>query len=135
MAWVDGEFDFDNDVIRFFLPLDLPNAAPLRPGATLNPVDGTWAYSAIQAAADVGQTRDTITQEEPYTIPKRTASAKLVDADGNVVATAPLTVAQDGAVSGGLAAVDLAPGDYDLIVEACFTADNCDTSAETVTVG
>ena len=133
VAWVDGEFDFDANIVRFFLPLDLENAAPIRPGAVLAPVQDTWAYSAVQAAADLPNTRDTVVQESPYTIPERTASASLFDADGQLVRASTLTVADDSSISGALDAGAPAPGDYRLDVTACF-AGNCDTDSRSVTV-
>lgn len=133
VAWVEGEFDFDANIVRFFLPLDLENAVPIRPGAVLAPVQDTWAYSAIQAAADLANTRDTVVQESPYTIPERTASVALFDADGQLVSGGTLTVADDSSISGSLDAGAIAPGDYRLDVTACFAA-NCDTDTRTVTV-
>ncbi|MBW3665157.1 MAG: hypothetical protein KY469_18845 [Actinobacteria bacterium] len=132
VAWVDGEFDFDANVVRFFLPLDLDNAAAIRPGAVLTAVEN-GTYAAIQAVADIGNTRDTIAQEVAYTIPERTASVSLVDADGELVKAGTLTVADDSSISGGLDAGAIAPGAYRLDVTACFAA-NCDTDTRTVTV-
>jgi len=130
VAWVDGEFDFDNDVVRFFLPLDLEALPKLRPGAKITP-DANGAYAAFQAAADNANTRDTVTQWEDYVVPDATATARLLDAAGAVVASGALSQGDDGRWSGGLTAP--APGDYRLEVRACF-ADNCDISVTDLVV-
>ncbi len=134
VAWVQGEFDLDANEIRFHLPLDLDNAAPLRPGNTLLPSgDGAWV--SIQAVADTVQTRDSVTQTESYVIPERTAVARLLDADGSVVAEGALGVA-DGEGTSTIGGELAAPGagTYTLHVVACF-ADNCAVSTSEVVVG
>ena len=130
VAWVSGEFDFDANVVRLHLPLDLERAAVIRPGATIAP-DDSGAYSAIQAGADVENTRDSITQVDAYVIPDQAATANLVDTDGAVVASAPLSVGEDGRWHGALTAPG--PGTYRVDVNACF-ADNCGTAGSDVVV-
>lgn len=131
VAWVTGEFDFDADLVRIHLPLDLENSPALRPGAVLVPVgDGT--YSAIQLGADLAQTRDTVAIFDSYVVPVATATARLLDADGTAVGTATLAEGDDGVWSGIVTAPG--PGTYTLEVNGCF-ADNCGTAPTTVTVG
>jgi hypothetical protein len=127
VAWVTGEFDFDANEIRLYLPLDLANA-PIRPGTTISPSQGAWA--SIQAAADNAQTRDSVTQFFSYTVPSAQGTVSLVDADGATVATSPLTFGEDGP-SAALRAP--AAGTYDVVVEACF-AGNCGSSVTTVEI-
>lgn len=130
VAWIDGEFDFDADVVRLQLPLDLENAESLRPGATLLPVaDGT--YSAIQAAADLPQTRDTLAVFENYVVPDSAADARLLDADGIAVGTASLEAGEDGMWHGTVTAPE--PGTYTVEVTGCF-ADNCGSAPASVVV-
>jgi len=134
-AWVSGEFDTENNQIRIHVPLDLASMPTLRPGATLNADQG--AYSALQVAVDLPQSRDTMAaaaQDLPYTIPTRTATASIADADGTVVAgPTALTIGDDGAIQGDLDTTGLAAGDYDLTVNACIAA-NCGTATITVTI-
>jgi hypothetical protein len=130
VAWVTGEFDFTNDVVRFYLPVNLADAAVIRPGATLAP-DTNGGYAAFQLAADLGQTRDTVVQESAYVIPDSVANVSLVNSLGAVVSSGQLTAAQDGTWSGNLTAP--APGTYTVNLSACF-ANNCDTATSTVVI-
>lgn len=135
-AWVSGEFDTSDNQVRIEVPLDLERLAILRPGATLDPDQGAWA--SLQAGADFAQTRDTLdagAQEGlPYQIPRRTATARLRDAAGAVVAgPVTLSVADDGGVQGQVDAAGLAPGGYELTVSACIAA-NCGSATIPVTV-
>jgi len=131
VAWVAGEFDVAADVIRLHLPLDLAAAPTLRPGAIIAPED-TGAYSAIQAAADFGQTRDTVVQASPYAVPKPRATATLVAADGTLVDTGQLSLDDDGMWRGTLTAP--AAGSYRVDLDACF-ATNCGVAQTAVAVG
>lgn len=130
VAWVDGEFDFEANVVRLELPVDLEAASVIRPGATLAPHD-SGAYSAIQAGADLANTRDTVVQLSSYVIPDPAATAELLDADGAVVASAPLTRGEDGRWHGSVTAPG--PGTYHVDVTGCF-ADNCGSAGHDVVV-
>lgn len=130
VAWLDGGFDLEGDVVRVQLPVDLAGAAAIRPGATLSPDGGAWA--SLQAGADTAATRDTIAQYEDYTIPERVLRADLVDATDTVVATAALERGDDGRFRGNVHAP--AAGAYGLVVTACF-ADVCDQHRTDLDVG
>ncbi|MFP5309141.1 MAG: hypothetical protein ACLGIR_06130 [Actinomycetes bacterium] len=127
VAWVDGEFDFAANEIRLVLPLDLANA-PIRPGTRIIPSQGAWA--SIQAAADNALTRDSVAQSLEYTIPAPSGTVTLTDADGTVVATAPLDFEAERPTASLTAP---AAGTYTVTVQACF-AGNCGSASSGVEV-
>ncbi|HEX9891743.1 MAG TPA: hypothetical protein VGB28_06735, partial [Actinomycetota bacterium] len=122
VAWLDGSFDATNKVVSVRIPIGASYLPQVVPGATLAPTTTPTddIYAAFQVAADTVQTRDVVTYETSYTVPRRTVAlgTALAGTDpAQVSFGAPMVVGADGAFSASLGSI---PAGRDVYAKACF---------------
>lgn len=139
VAWLDGEFDVTNNVIRIKVPIGAEFAPEIVPGAVVEPeaVGGSMITAAYQVVFSSPATTDNaVWEEDEFVIPGKQVMLGIAPAGTNPVfvdfATA-ATVADDGTFVGDLDVAGLSSGSYDVFAKACF-ADNCGLRIAPVTI-
>jgi hypothetical protein len=133
LAWLDGTFDQPNKQVQVRIPLDLANAADLRPGVTITPTNASTGAPNIYAAYNVGVTQfspvsmadgaDWFSDTEGvagYTIPVSTVRLGVAPAGtdpGAVTYNVAATLAADGSFTGSLGNV---PAGSEVFARSCF---------------
>lgn len=143
IAWLEGEFDVTEDVVRIELPIGASFMPQLIPGAELRRNSSTNSTlvnisASYQAVASNATTSDEAPWGEDetfvYRVPSRTVRLGIVPEGGPAQFTVNGTVAANGSEFGGsLSTAGLAPGSYDVWVQACFGT-NCATEKVTITI-
>ena len=88
---------------------------------------------AVPSNSALGPTSDSLNVSGTYTIGEREIGVGIAPAGGTPAFDAPAVVAEDGSFEASLDVSGLAPGAYDVSVEACFGT-NCATRSVAVTL-
>jgi len=143
VAWLTGEFLPEDKIARIKIPVGVTPA--FVPGAKLernvssnanlqNVITGYQAFVALSPTTNDEAPWGGDDETFAYTIPLRTVRLGIVTAGAPAQFTTTGTIGPDGAsFSGSLSTAGLAPGSYDVWVQACFGT-NCATQKVTITI-